>query len=155
MKQRLHGGMLTTIRILGLERRRILAVTVEEMTMTKYVCCGCGTQYGESTQPPVACRVCVDDRQHVSWDGQRWTTHDELGASHDIRIEMDGDLFGIGITPSFAIPQRALHVSTDAGNIMWDCTSLVTDAAVSALQRRGGVDLIVISHPHFYSSMIE
>ncbi|GEM_PF-6565897 len=42
---------------------------------------------------------------------------------------MDGDLLGIGIAPSFAIPRRALLVPTDAGNILWECTSLVTPAA--------------------------
>jgi hypothetical protein len=42
---------------------------------------------------------------------------------------------------------------TPAGNILWECVSLVTTAAVMKLRERGGVDRIVISHPHFYSSM--
>ena len=123
--------------------------------MPNFICNACGTQYGDRAQPPAACAICTDDRQHVAWDGQRWTTHDEIAAEYDTRIEFDGDLLGIGITPRFAIPQRSLLAWTDMGNIMWDCTSLVTDAALDALKQRGGVDLIVISHPHFYSSMIE
>ena len=55
----------------------------------------------------------------------------------------------------FAIPQRALHLPTDAGRILWECVSLVTPEAVAALRERGGVDRIVISHPHFYSAMVE
>ncbi|MEO8670055.1 MAG: MBL fold metallo-hydrolase [Tahibacter sp.] len=55
----------------------------------------------------------------------------------------------------FAIPQRAIHLPTDAGNLLWECVSLVTDAAVDELNARGGVDRIVISHPHFYTSMVE
>ena len=31
----------------------------------------------------------------------------------------------------------------------------MTDEAVDALRKAGGVDRIVISHPHFYSSMVE
>src|SRR5262249_32745657 len=40
------------------------------------------------------------------------------------------------------------------GNILWECVSLVTDEAVAMLKKNGGVDRIVISHPHFYSSMV-
>ena len=89
------------------------------------------------------------------WAGQQWTTHDELARKHQVRLEMDGDLLGIGITPSFGIPQRALHLRTDAGNILWECTSLVTPSAVAELKERGGVDMIVISHPHFYAAMVQ
>lgn len=123
--------------------------------MTRYICQTCGTQYAESTAPPAECPVCLDDRQYVGWAGQRWTTHDEIARKHQARIEMDGDLLGIGITPNFAIPQRALFLPTDAGNILWECTSLVDPQAIAALQARGGVARIVISHPHFYSSMAE
>lgn len=123
--------------------------------MTRYICATCGTQHGERASAPPACRICADERQYVGWAGQRWTTHDELAARHEARIEMDGELLGIGIQPGFAIPQRALYLQTDAGNILWECTSLVTPRAVAELQARGGVDLIAISHPHFYASMVD
>jgi glyoxylase-like metal-dependent hydrolase (beta-lactamase superfamily II) len=38
---------------------------------------------------------------------------------------------------------------------LWDCISLVDDATVAALKDRGGVSGIAISHPHYYSSMVE
>ena len=123
--------------------------------MTMFICETCGSQYADAPSPPPACGVCSDERQYVGWSGQRWTTHEELASGHQVRIEMDGELLGIGITPSFAIPQRALYVQTDAGNILWECTSLVTPRAVYELKERGGVDMIAISHPHFYASMIE
>jgi len=123
--------------------------------MTMFICETCGSQYAESLSAPPSCRVCSDERQYVGWSGQRWTTHEELAGRHEVRIQMDGDLLGIGITPAFAIPQRALYVQTDAGNILWECTSLVTPRAVAELEARGGVDMIAVSHPHFYASMIE
>lgn len=124
--------------------------------MVCFICATCGTQYEASSEPPAECRVCVDDRQHVGRNGQAWTTHDELAASLHVRIETDNDLIGIGIAESFGIPQRALLVpSSDAGNVLWDCISVVTPDAVEQLQALGGVDLIAISHPHFYSSMVE
>ena len=123
--------------------------------MTMFICQTCGSQYADLPVAPSNCKVCSDDRQYVGWSGQRWTTHEELAGAHDTRIELDGDLLGIGITPSFAIPQRALYLQTDAGNILWECTSLVTPRAVAELKARGGVDMIAISHPHFYASMIE
>lgn len=122
--------------------------------MPCHICETCGTQYAETSTPPASCPVCEDDRQYVGWEGQRWTTHDALAASRRLRIEDDAGLLGIGL-PDFAIPQRALLLPTDAGNLLWECVSLVTDEAVDALRSRGGVDLIAISHPHFYSSMVE
>jgi hypothetical protein len=119
------------------------------------VCATCGTQYAESSAPPEHCYVCEDERQYVGWNGQTWTTLEALGATHTLRIEDDDGLVGIGLAPDFAIPQRALLLPTDAGNILWECVSLVTDAAVAALKEHGGVDCIVISHPHFYASMVD
>jgi glyoxylase-like metal-dependent hydrolase (beta-lactamase superfamily II) len=123
--------------------------------MPMFICATCGTQHADRTTAPARCDICCDDRQYVGWAGQAWTTHDELARRHEVRIEMDGDLLGIGIQPAFGIPQRALYLPTDAGNILWECTSLVTPDAVEALKSRGGVDMIVISHPHFYASMVE
>lgn len=123
---------------------------------TNWICETCGTQYAASAEPPAACPVCTDDRQHVGLGGQTWTTHDELAATFSLRIERDGDLLGVGIREGFGIPQRALLVTDpESGNTLWDCVSVVTDEAVDELSARGGVDRIAISHPHFYSSMVE
>ena len=64
-------------------------------------------------------------------------------------------LMGIGIEPHFAIGQRALFVRTDQGNVLWDCLPLLDQAVVESLHALGGVAAIAISHPHYYSSMIE
>jgi glyoxylase-like metal-dependent hydrolase (beta-lactamase superfamily II) len=119
------------------------------------ICETCGTQFAPMPVPPARCPICEDERQYVDWNGQRWTTHDELAARHTLRIEDDAGLLGIGMAPGFAIPQRALLLPTDAGNILWECVSLVTEAGLAELHRRGGVERIVISHPHFYSAMVE
>lgn len=123
--------------------------------MTFHICETCGTQYPDTPVPPEQCPVCEDERQYVGWGGQTWTTHEALAARYKLRVEEDNGLLGIGLAPDFAIPQRALLLPTDAGNLLWECVSLVTDEAVAALKARGGVDQIVISHPHFYSSMVE
>lgn len=123
--------------------------------MQKYICTTCGTQYAESEKPPLHCPICEDDRQYVGWGGQNWTTHDALVEKYKLRIEDDCGLLGIGMPSGFAIPQRALLLPTDDGNVLWECVSMVTDAAVAEIKSRGGVRRIVISHPHFYTSMIE
>ncbi len=123
--------------------------------MTRYICTTCGTQYADSEQAPSNCAICDDERQYVGWDGQRWTTHDELAKEHKMRIEEEAGLVAIGVTPTFAISQRSFLLPTDAGNILWECQSLVTDEAVAKIQELGGLDRIVISHPHFYGSMGE
>lgn len=126
-----------------------------ENTMQKYICTTCGTQYAGSEKPPHHCPICEDDRQYVGWGGQNWTTHEALVEKYKLRIEDDCGLLGIGMPSGFAIPQRALLLPTDDGNVLWECVSMVTDAAVAEIKSRGGVRKIVISHPHFYTSMIE
>jgi hypothetical protein len=132
----------------------VIAVTAPSVP-TCFVCTTCATQYARADRPPVTCRICTDDRQHVGWEGQSWTTHDELARTLHQRIEPDGDLLGIGVVERFAIPQRALLVPTDVGNVLWDCVGVVTRTAIETIERLGGIDLIAISHPHFYSAMVE
>lgn len=122
--------------------------------MIAYLCETCGTQYAPSSAPPASCPICEDERQYVGWSGQLWTTSETLAAKHRLRIEAEHDLTAIGLEPAFAINQRALLLETDAGNILWECLSIVTEEGVAALKARGGVDMIVISHPHFYAAMV-
>ena len=123
--------------------------------MTCFICETCGTQYADSPTPPDRCAICEDERQYVGWQGQRWTTHEALAAKYRLRIEDDAGLLGVGLPTEFAIPQRALLLPADLGNVLWECVSLVTDEAIAAVRARGGVDLMAISHPHFYTSMVE
>lgn len=122
---------------------------------TPWICTTCATQYAPSDAPPASCPVCEDDRQYVSWEGQQWTTHEALKRKYKLRIGEDAGLLAMAVDPMWAIPQRVLHLRTDAGNLLWESLGLVTDEAVRALREAGGVDRILISHPHFYSSMIE
>jgi glyoxylase-like metal-dependent hydrolase (beta-lactamase superfamily II) len=134
-------------------------VTISEQPrfrhMACHICTSCGTQFADSPPPPPCCPICEDDRQYDASRIQHWTTLAELSRDHRLRIEDDNGVLGVGIAPGFAISQRALWLPTDAGNILWDCVSLVTAEAVAALEAHGGVDMIAISHPHFYSSMVE
>ncbi len=123
--------------------------------MTKYICETCGTQYAESKQAPSRCAICEDSRQYVGWDGQRWTTHADLAKDHEVRIEEEAGLVAIGVTPAFAIDQRSFLLATDAGNILWECQGVVTDEVVDRIKQLGGIDRIIISHPHFYGAMAD
>jgi hypothetical protein len=120
--------------------------------MTAWVCVTCGVQFAPTDQPPPACPVCEDERQYVGPDGQQWTTVAELARDHANRVEAcEPGLTGIGTEPRFAIGQRALHV----GTLLWDCITLVDEPTADRLEALGGVDVIAISHPHYYSSMVD
>jgi glyoxylase-like metal-dependent hydrolase (beta-lactamase superfamily II) len=124
--------------------------------VTAFVCATCGVQHAESTEPPSSCPICEDERQWVPVDGQRWTTLGELRQQHTNRIEeQEPGLTGIGTEPSFAIGQRALLVRSEAGNVLWDCITLLDDATVAAVEALGGISAIAISHPHYYSALVE
>jgi glyoxylase-like metal-dependent hydrolase (beta-lactamase superfamily II) len=103
-----------------------------------------------------ACPICEDERQWVPEDGQKWTSLEELAATHrnEVRKE-DAELIGIGLDPEFAIGQRMLLLESRAGNVLWDMIPLCTDQAVAEIQQRGGATAIAISHPHYYSGMLE
>ncbi len=123
--------------------------------MPNFICTTCGIQYEASPAPPSSCVVCSEERQYIGWQGQQWTTLEDLGRDHRTRIEPEGPgLTGLGIEPAFAIGQRALHIRSQGG-FVWDCTSLVDDSAVAAIARLGGARAMAISHPHFYGAMIE
>jgi glyoxylase-like metal-dependent hydrolase (beta-lactamase superfamily II) len=122
---------------------------------TAWVCVTCGTQFAESDAEPDDCPICVDERQYVPEDGQRWTTLEALRADHRNEVRDEDELVGIGTAPSFAIGQRALLVPFGATNVLWDCVTLVDADTVSEVERRGGLHAIAISHPHYYSGMVE
>jgi hypothetical protein len=116
-----------------------------------HICITCGTQYPPSPEPPAECPICLDERQYVGHDGQQWTTMADLASAHRNRVrELEPGLAGIGTEPSFAIGQRALLV----GGLLWDCITLI-DADTIAAVRAAGVHTIAISHPHYYSGMVE
>jgi hypothetical protein len=122
--------------------------------MSAFICTTCGTMYPASNAPPDNCPICLDDRQFVPDTGQSWTTLNDLQRTHRNLIrEEEPNLFGICTEPQFAIGQRALLVRTPAGNVLWDCISLIDNPTISKIRDLGGVDAIAVSHPHFYSSM--
>lgn len=122
----------------------------------KPICKACGTQFPESSGPPAACPICCDPRQFIPKSGQEWTTLEELRASHRNSFrQYETDLIGIGTEPEFAIGQRALLLRTPAGNFLWDCITLIDGATIETVSRLGGLRGIAISHPHYYSAMIE
>jgi hypothetical protein len=124
--------------------------------MPNYICTTCGVQYAESVLPPEHCVICEDERQYVGWEGQRWTTLKELQTRYKNQLDVEGpELISIATEPKFAIGQRALHVRTPGGNVLWDCITLIDDRSVAAVQALGGVSAIAISHPHYYSSLVE
>ena len=124
--------------------------------MTNFICMTCGAQYGETDTPPEHCLICEDDRQYIGHRGQQWTSILELRQTHTNRIEeVDPNLTGIGMVPSFAIGPRALLVQTPNGNVLWECVSLLDDATVEAVRARGGISAIAVSHPHLSGSLVE
>ncbi|HLK49624.1 MAG TPA: hypothetical protein VKT49_15885 [Bryobacteraceae bacterium] len=124
--------------------------------MPNYICVTCGVQFPESAAPPAACPICLDPRQFVGFDGQKWTTLEELRAKHRNVIQQEeAGLHSIHTQPPFAISQRAFLLQTQRGNVLWDCVSLLDDATIDQVRALGGVTAIAISHPHYYASMID
>jgi glyoxylase-like metal-dependent hydrolase (beta-lactamase superfamily II) len=118
------------------------------------ICATCGVQYGAARAD---CPICLDERQYVGWDGQRWTSLAELHAGgHRARLEAEGpDVIGIGVEPRFGVGQRALLIRSPSGNVLWDCVGFLDDELATAVEQLGGVSAVAVSHPHFYGAMTE
>lgn len=123
--------------------------------MTAFICTTCGTQYAPAAAPPKTCVICEEERQYVLPTGITWTTLDRMQLTHMPMFRYEGELLAIGITPAFGINQRALLVPTGDGNILWDCVSLLTPALIDILKGLGGIKAIAISHPHYYTTLVE
>ena len=61
----------------------------------------------------------------------------------------EGAFEGVGLEPSFAIGQRALLVPHRGARLMWDCLPFAGDADLGELTG------IAISHPHYYTGMVD
>jgi len=123
---------------------------------TTWLCRACATQYPPSDEPPAACPICEDPRQYVPHDtGQQWLSWGELVSKHEAVVRDDNGILGIGCEPSIAIGQRALLVKSRAGNVLWECIPYLDDDLARRVRDEGGLAAIAISHPHYYSAMVE
>ncbi len=128
--------------------------------MPLWICATCGAQFPESSEPPAHCVICEEERQYVGLDGQKWATPEQLRAEHRNRIEQQepgltsfhidtegGKKFGIG--------ERAFLLESPGGNVLWDCIALPDDRTLEYIGKRGGLAAIAISHPHYYTAMVD
>jgi hypothetical protein len=122
--------------------------------MPAFICVACGTEFPHSPERPKSCPICEEERQFVPPSGQRWTTLAELAGKHANTFRQhEPNVLSITTAPSFAIGQRAFLIRTPAGNLLWDCITLLDDATRTLIEALGGLEAIAISHPHYYTTM--
>jgi hypothetical protein len=124
--------------------------------MPHFICQTCSIQFAEGAAPPPHCPICEDERQFVPARGQHWTTLEKLQGGHaNTWRALEPDLLAIRSVPAIGIDQRALLVRSPAGNFLWDCIALLDDATLALIGALGGLTGIALSHPHYYSTMVE
>ncbi|KAI7769570.1 hypothetical protein LZL87_003060 [Fusarium oxysporum] len=123
------------------------------------VCDTCGTQFPTSDRSTLkTCHICDDPRQFVPPSGQSFSTLGELKKKHKnewTKCSSDENITFISSVPKLAIGQRAILIKTPEGNILWDCITLLDEETVDRIKSEGGLKVIVISHPHFYSTHVQ
>ena len=53
--------------------------------------------------------------------------------------------------PKFGIGQSARLIRTPKGNVLWDLVAYLDEDTVRKIEEVGGLEFVVISHPHFYT----
>lgn len=100
--------------------------------------------------------TCSEERQYIGWMGRKWTTISRMTRKYRNEIsKVEQDLYSIVTRPEFAIGQRAFLIKTKNGNILWDCLSFLDRETIARVNELGGISFIAISHPHYYSSMVQ
>ncbi len=125
--------------------------------MENFICVQCGTQYSETAKPPLHCPICEDERQFVRHSGQEWTTLNRLAADHRNRFEEEAPRLArhwhrarICHRPArSACCNRRLEICSGTASHCW------TIEQSQKINARGGIRAIAISHPHYYTTMIE
>jgi hypothetical protein len=131
-------------------------LTAGEIAMQHYICVTCGIQFPASAKEPDACPICQDERQYVGHAGQTWTTLDAYRKTHkNVFAEEEPGLHTIHPQPKAGIGQRAFLLQTKEGNILFDCVPPLDDATITAVKKLGGLAAIAVSHPHYYTTMVE
>jgi hypothetical protein len=132
-------------------------LTGKGRVVSLWICETCGNCDYQPEQPPSVCPICEDDRQWVPATGQRWTTLDALKADGCVSVvrEVEPGLTGIGATRQLGIGQRGLLLRTDEGNVLWDPSGFLDEAAIAAVRELGGLRAVSSSHPHFYGAIVE
>ncbi|WP_040167286.1 MBL fold metallo-hydrolase [Microbacterium gorillae] len=119
------------------------------------VCTSCGLQF-PSVEPPEFCPLSHDNRSSFRGLPEGWTTLAELRKTeHHNVIRQDGEFMGLCTSPSLNFGQRGFIVPWGDSNLMWDMVPYFDDDTYERIQELGGLKGIAISHPHFFSTMIE
>lgn len=92
--------------------------------------------------------------------GQTWTTLSEIQNGHRnifSQSSFDTRILSFCTTPHFAIGQRAFLIQTQSGNVLWDLVGLIDPETISLIRNDfgGGIQAIVISHPHYYTTYVD
>lgn len=126
------------------------------MSERMFICVTCGTQYPVEDTPPDHCLICEDERQYVNSEGQQWTTLERLRPGRSLTLtDVLPGITTIAASPAAGIGQRAYLLQTPQGNLLWDCLTYLDDATIAEIKRRGGLAGIAISHPHFFTTMVD
>ncbi|KAL0931397.1 metallo-beta-lactamase family protein [Colletotrichum truncatum] len=125
--------------------------------MDLMICGTCGVQYDSHSIK--TCKICDDPRQYVPEDGQWFTTLRELQDSKKYtnvftKDKFNSSVIAIRTEPQVAIGQRAFLLRSPAGNVLWDCITYIDDDTIRRIKDLGGIDAIVISHPHYFSTTL-
>ena len=64
-------------------------------------------------------------------------------------------MIAIHTVPKLGIGQRAFLCRSSNGNVLWDCITYLDEETVRQVNSLGGIQAIVISHPHYFSTSMQ
>ena len=122
------------------------------MPLTPYACANCG--FWQKHFDPPHCPICSDPRNDLPEDGWRFVSESEARATMTAswRVLAD-DLVAFSSAPPLGLDGYGWLILREAGNIAFEAAPFYTDAALSEIERLGGVAILAASHPHGYGAL--
>ena len=123
------------------------------LDLPAYLCANCGF-WQRHFAPPPSCPMCLDARHVVPQTGWRFRTEAEARDAFPCRwSELEDGVWRFWNDPIEGIGPSAYLVTTPAGNLMFEGGGVFSEAALSFIAERGGVDVLSASHPHSYGAL--
>lgn len=123
------------------------------MSLTPHLCTNCGF-WQRNFAVPTTCPICTDHRHVLPEAGYEFLTVAEVDAvARCTWVEIEPGVWRYTTVPAFGIGPSGYLIEHPRGNVAFEATGWMSDAALEHMAGRGPVVAASASHPHSYGAL--